>query len=191
MHLHVRGQRTRHRHLLPGKLHQILNIQLRGVEIDLQGTCFREGPLAQTGAGVEGDLSMRGRFQIRVLQTGQRWTHVHIGSQHAPLCSVDSEIEKRSTAPSNEARWWIRAPCPETTRCRQAPAAELWTCGRDPQRFRARSDCWIEISNPGSTAGSRRRSWLRCFAAFADSSASVRVPDCRRYTCRESRSPRE
>ncbi len=92
MHLHVRRQRTRHWHLLPGELHQILDIQLRGVEIDLQGTLLREGPFVQTGAGVEGDLSMRGGFQIGVLQAGQRWIHIHIGSQHTPLGSVDFEL---------------------------------------------------------------------------------------------------
>ena len=54
MHLHVRRQRACHWYLLAGELDQVLDIQVGGVEIYLQGTLIREGPLVETGAGVEG-----------------------------------------------------------------------------------------------------------------------------------------
>src|ERR1700757_2551432 len=68
MHLNVGGQYAGCGNLLTREFGEIADIELRCVQLQLDGVGLREGPLAQLDAAIQSHAPLRGRFKFRMLK---------------------------------------------------------------------------------------------------------------------------
>src|ERR1039458_3766148 len=92
MKIDVCGQISRHGYLLAGQLGELSNVELRRVELKMDGTGFGEGPLAQLRTGIEREVALRSRIEFRVLQAHVRGAGINSGADQLPRGSMELKI---------------------------------------------------------------------------------------------------
>ena len=68
------------------------DVQIVGVERNLNRTRVRERPVAKTNAEVERHATAVSRFEFAIAEMGRCWTYVDAGAQQLPLGVVDTKV---------------------------------------------------------------------------------------------------
>ena len=91
-------QRAGYGDLLAGEAGEVRDVQVRSIEVDLNGAGIGECPFVEAGTGAEGDAPSRLRLKIGVLQARSGGTGIDAGSKDLPVSSIYVKIGSRELA---------------------------------------------------------------------------------------------